>query len=275
VLVTPAGRALLDAARRVLLDADDLLEASRCAGDPLAGSLRIGVIPTVAPYLLPAAAPALRAAHPGLSVIWLEERTPALVQGLHAGALDAALVAVEAALGDVEREVVATDPFLLAAPAGHPLAAPAGRPATPGDLREASVLLLEDGHCLRDQALAVCGRARVHELEFRATSLGTLVQMVAGGAGVTLLPALAVQAERRAGLVLRPFADPTPHRTLALAWRRRSPLGPALRTLAGTIRGAYPVRPGGPAGAGITPRLRARSAPPGGSTGSRTRATGR
>jgi LysR family transcriptional regulator, hydrogen peroxide-inducible genes activator len=238
VLVTSAGRALLDAARNVLLAADDLVAVARRAGDPLAGTLRVGVIPTVSPYLLPSATPALRAAFPALNVQWLEDKTEVLVARLQAGALDAALLALEAELGDVEHAVVAKDPFLLAAPKGHPLARRPGL-ATPAELREADVLLLDEGHCLREQALAVCTRGRARELEFRATSLATLVSMVAGGAGVTLLPQLAAPFEARRGeLVLRAFAEPAPHRTLALVWRARSPLAVPLKRVAETLREA-------------------------------------
>jgi LysR family hydrogen peroxide-inducible transcriptional activator len=240
VLVTRAGEGVIEAARRVLLSADDLATGARGAGDPLVGTLRIGVIPTVSPYLLPLALPALRKAHPSLHVQWLEEKTDVLVRRLHDGALDAVLLALEAELGDVDHAVVARDPFVLAAPRGHALAERSG-PAATSELRGAKVLLLDDGHCLRAQALEVCSRGRARELEFRATSLSTLVQMVAGGAGVTLLPRLAVATEtRRTELALRPFAEPAPHRTLALAWRRRSPLAAAMKRLAGTVRGVYP-----------------------------------
>lgn len=243
VLVTGAGRALIEQARRILLAADDLLEAGRRARDPLAGPLRLGIIPTVSPYLLPAVAPALRRAFPALAPSWVEDRTEALVRDLHAGALDGVLLAAEAELGDVEQAVVARDPFLLATPRDHPLGA-SRAPATPADLRDVSVLLLDDGHCLREQALAVCARGRARELEFRATSLSTLAQMVAGGAGVTLLPELAVETEaRRADLRLRRFADPAPQRTLVLAWRRGSPAAEGLRRVADAIRDAYPRPP--------------------------------
>jgi len=239
VLVTAAGAELLERARQVLLATDDLMEAAKSVKDPLSGSMRIGIIPTISPYLLPAIAPALRAGHPRLTVEWLEDKTPVLTQQLAQGRIDAALLALEADLGDVEHAAIANDPFVLAAPAGNPLARSA-RPARPEELRDARVLLLDDGHCFREQALQLCQDAGAEELGFRATSLGTLAQMVASGAGVTLLPRLAVPTEaKRGALVLRPFAKPAPHRTLALVWRPTSPFAAALRTLAGTMRDAY------------------------------------
>ena len=163
-----------------------------------------------------------------------------LVRGVRNGTLDAALLALEAEIGDVEREVIARDPFVLATPPRHPLGTPT-TPARTSELREAPVLLLDDGHCFRDQVLAVCSRARVREGEFRATSLPTLAQMVAGGGGVTLLPKLAVATEAgRSGLRVRAFVDPAPHRTIGLVWRRSSPHGAALHQVAATIRTAYP-----------------------------------
>jgi LysR family hydrogen peroxide-inducible transcriptional activator len=171
-------------------------------------------------------------------VTWVEDKTEVLVRRLQEGELDAALLALEAEIGDVAAHVLATDPFVLAAPKGHPLANGRG-PAHASDLRGASVLLLDDGHCFREQALAFCASARARELQYRATSLPTLVQMVAGGAGVTLLPRLAVKTEaRHAELVIRPFADPPPHRTIALVHRKRSPLADALARVAETIRDA-------------------------------------
>ena len=240
VLLTPAGEALIERARRVLIDADDLVDAARRLGDPLAGTLSIGVIPTISPYLLPAAAPAIGRAHPRLTVRWREDKTENLARELHGGRLDAALLALEADLGGpLQREVIGRDRFVLVTPRAHPLAKQT-RPATLGDLRGAPLLLLDDGHCLRDQALAVCAGARTEELAFRATSLPTLAQMVSAGAGVTLLPRLAVATEnRRAHLAVRPIADERAFRTLALVWRPSSPAGPALRKLAATIRESY------------------------------------
>lgn len=240
VLPTAAGRELVERARRVLREAGDLVDTAARAADPLAGRLQIGVIPTVSPYLLPTVAPALRKAYPRLTVIWREEKTPTLIAALQAGMLDAALLALEAEIGDVEREVIARDPFVLAAPRGHALAT-AAEPARASALGGATVLVLEDGHCFRDQALAFCARAHAREGEFRATSFPTLAQMVASGAGVTLLPELAVATEaQRAGLRVRPFVEPAPHRTIGLVWRRGYPLAEALRRIAETIRAVYP-----------------------------------
>jgi LysR family hydrogen peroxide-inducible transcriptional activator len=240
VLPTPAGADLIERARRVLVDADELVDAARRLGDPLAGPLTIGVIPTISPYLLPTAAPAIRRAHPRLTVRWVEDKTETLTRDLHGGRLDAALVALEADLGGpLQREVIGRDPFVLAAPRRHPLVKSSG-PASLGELRGAHLLLLDDGHCLRDQALAVCAGARTEELAFRATSLPTLAQMVSAGAGVTLLPRMAVATEsRRAHLAVRPIADDRAFRTLALVWRPTSPSAPALRQLAATIRASY------------------------------------
>ena len=214
--------------------------AARRLGDPLTGTLRIGVIPTVSPYLLPTVVRALRRAHDRLVVRWVEDKTDTLVRDLEDGGLDAALLALEAELGDLAREPIARDRFVLAVPTGHPLGK-SRRAASSRELDGAAVLLLDDGHCLRDQALAVCSGARAEELGFRATSLPTLAQMVASGAGVTLLPEMAVATEaKRAAITVRPLADAEAFRTIGLVWRPSSPLAPALQTIAGTIRDAYP-----------------------------------
>ena len=240
VLVTLAGRDILERARRLLVDADDLMEAGQRRSDPLTGAIRIGVIPTIAPYLLPTAAPALRAEFPRLTVAWREDKTDMLIEALHGGSLDAALVALEAEIGDVEQATIAHDPFVLALRPDHALARRVA-PVEASELRGEKVLLLDEGHCFREQALEVCSTARALEGEFRATSLTTLVQMVAGGAGITLLPALAVATEAgRARLRVRPMASTKAYRTIALVWRTRSPLGPALREIARVLCGAFP-----------------------------------
>jgi LysR family hydrogen peroxide-inducible transcriptional activator len=238
VLVTPAGEALLVHARRVLAEADDLGAAAARAGDPLSGTLRVGVIPTISPYLLPEAVPALRRRFPRLVVLWIEEKTSVLLEEVREGRLEAVLLARVPGMDDLERDLVAEDPFVLAGPPGHPLLR-ARRPAKVADLEGERVLLLEDGHCFRDQALAICSAGGAQEVGFRATSLPTLTQMVAVGAGITLLPALAVDVENRRGeLALRPFAAPRPSRTLVLAWRRQCPRAEALRSVAAAIREA-------------------------------------
>jgi LysR family hydrogen peroxide-inducible transcriptional activator len=237
VLLTPAGELLIERIRRLVVDGHALTEAARRAGDPLTSTLRIGVIPTVAPYLLPRLTPLLRARFPRLAVLWVEDKTPVLASRLAAGQLDAALLALEADLGDVEHTVIGVDPFVLATSPDHTLAQ---RPdaATFDELHGEPVLLLDEGHCLRDQALAWCARADLGELAWRATSLGTLAQMVSTGAGVTLLPKMAVETESsRARLAIRPLSPP-PGRTIVLAWRARSPLGFALGQLAAAMRPA-------------------------------------
>ena len=239
VMLTAAGREVVARGRRLLVETADLAAAAARFGDPLRGSLRFGVIPTVSPYLLPEVVPALRRRFPKLTMHWVEEKTATLVSLVQAGSLDAALLALEADVGHLERLVVGRDPFVLATPRGHVLSRRAA-PVTLGQLRGSPVLLLDDGHCLRDQALAVCSAMEAQELDFRATSLATLAQMVAGGAGITLLPRLAVRAEnRRAQLVVRRFAGTSPHRTIGLVWRPRSPLAPALTQVGTAVRELY------------------------------------
>lgn len=242
VLLTPAARALLPAVRRAITAADDLRWAAEHERDPDAAAYRIGVIPTISPYLLPRIAPAIAAARPKLRLMWLEDKTETLVQALEDGRIEAALLALEAPLGEVEHAELGRDPFVLAVPRAHPLAKGKGR--VPLDaLQGESILLLDDGHCFRDQALSFCAQAGPEELGFRATSLTTLAQMVASGAGVTLLPELAVATENQAGtLVMRRFEAPEPHRTLALVWRRHSPLREPLTALAQLMKKAQRAR---------------------------------
>lgn len=235
VIVTPAGARLVERARRVLLEAEDLAAAAVRARDPLAGELRVGVIPTVAPYLLPEVTPLLGERYPRLQPVFLEAKTSEVVAGLDAGVLDAGLLALEADLGPCAHAEVCKDPFVVALPKGHPLA----RRSRLGlaDLASETVLLLEEGHCLRAQAFALCSKSGAREAAFRATSLATLAQMVSSGAGITLLPSLAVEVENRRGqLELRPFEPPVPFRTIALVFRPSSPLAGPLRELAATLR---------------------------------------
>jgi LysR family hydrogen peroxide-inducible transcriptional activator len=230
--ITPAGEEFLAQARALLAQADALADSASRRADPFEKTIRLGVIPTIAPYLLPEVAPALRAKYPRLRIVWVEEKTPVLRARLESNELDGLIVARESELGDVALATIGSDEFVLATPPGHPLAF--GRqPAQMEALAEERVMLLDDGHCFRDQVLALCTRSGVAEHELRATSLPTLVQMVAGGEGLTLLPALALEAENRGGaLALRALAPPAPARTLVLAWRKSAPLAETFEPLA-------------------------------------------
>jgi LysR family hydrogen peroxide-inducible transcriptional activator len=237
VILTPAGADIVARARRVLVEVGDLLSAATLASDPLAGAFRVGVIPTLAPYLLPEVIPALHARYERLRLILREERTDGVMRELHEGTLDLGLVALEADLGARDAAVIVKDPFVVALPPGHRLAEK--NQVTLEDLESERVLLLDDGHCFRDQALALCARAGAKEADLRATSLGTLVQMVSIGGGITLLPKLAVAVENRRGqLAIRPFVDPAPSRTIALVWRTSSPFTDAFRLMADALRAA-------------------------------------
>jgi LysR family hydrogen peroxide-inducible transcriptional activator len=241
VLVTVAGRELVERAKRLVVDADELSRAAARVRDPLSGTLRIGVIPTISPYLLPAVTPTLRKRFPRLRIAWVEEKTDALVGKLAAGHIEAAIVAIEAEIGDVAHEIIAVDPFVLVTRPEHPLARKEA-PVTAAELAGEELLLLDDGHCFRTQALEVCGAARAREGEFRATSLSTLVQMVAGGAGVTLIPAIAVESEtKRARLAVRPLGGRRAHRTIAMIWRKQSALESTLHAMTAALRESYPT----------------------------------
>lgn len=237
VLLTSAGDEVVTRARRILVETEDLLAVATRARDPFAGTFRVGVIPTIAPYFLPEVTQVLAKKYPHLRLVFREEKTEDTVRDLWAGTLDAGLVALEADLGALEHAEVMRDPFVVAMPKGHRLAKK--KKIAQSDLDDQDVLLLEDGHCLRSQALALCSKAGAHELDLRATSLATLVQMVAGSSAVTLLPDLALSVENRGEqLEIRPFSAPIPFRTLALVWRPRSPFADAFRRTAATLRAA-------------------------------------
>ena len=224
VLLTPEGERLLPLARSILTRAGELVETARSLTRPLSATLRLGVIPTVAPYLLPRVLPIIRQRHPDLRILLHEDFTHRLLALLGEGRMDLLLLALEADLGDVATLPLAADPFLVAVPGGHRFGA--RKRLTQADLSGEPVLLLDDGHCLRDQALEVCRSGGAGEVgDFRAGSLNTLVQMVAGGIGITLLPQLAVDVECRppSPVVIRPFRKPAPARTIGLAWRPSSP----------------------------------------------------
>jgi LysR family hydrogen peroxide-inducible transcriptional activator len=223
VLITTAGEDVVGRAREALLAVDAVGDAARRRGEPLVGSLRLGVIPTIAPYWLPALLPEVHRRFPRLELILREDQTSRLVAQLSAGQLEIALLAIPVS-GDFATAQVAREGFVAAAARGAPLVRHRGK-LTEDDLDDQTVLLLEDGHCLRDQALAVCKRAgAVESVEVRATSLPTLVQMVAGGLGVTLLPEASVTTlvQKHGPVALAEFAKPVPGRTIGLAWRSSS-----------------------------------------------------
>ncbi len=219
-ILTETGAEVVRRAERVLAAARDLTDFARHSGRLLTGRLRLGVIPTLAPYVLPQILPALQTRFPELRVELRETQTRTLMDELGRGALDAVLLALPVEESDVETLVLFDDPFLLAVPAGD--ARRKQSRVDPGDINKERLILLEEGHCLRDQALAFCGAALPSGLG--ATSLSTVVQMVANGYGVTLLPRIALGVEGRDARVrvLR-FRDPEPVRQIGLAWRRTSP----------------------------------------------------
>ena len=237
VVFTALGHEMVTRARDALAALMAVPEAAQAARAPMSGRLRLGVIPTLGPFLLPRLMPALRAAFPNLRLLLMEDVTDSLVQRLLDSRLDVALLALPCACAGAETLPVARDEFLAALPADHPLAAHAEVPLAA--LRADRLLLLEDGHCLRDQALEACGFTRGEQPAdgmdgFAATSLHTLVQMVAGGLGVTLLPRSAVQAgiAEGTGIVLRRLAGAGAWRTLGLTWRPKAPRAADYRALA-------------------------------------------
>jgi LysR family hydrogen peroxide-inducible transcriptional activator len=235
--LTAAGEAFVHGARDALLAVDEAIQAATRAGAPFTGALALGSIPTVAPYLLPRALAVVRKRWPGWKVHLTEARTAVLLDDLRAGRLDVVLLAQGEDLAGLTAVEVRQDPFVLAVPEGHRLAR--RRSVSPAELEGEPLLLLEDGHCLRDQALAVCNWAPRHAVvDVRAGSLTTIVQMVAGGLGVTLLPAMALEAEIAddLGLCVVPFTRPKPARTIVLAHRPRSARRAEWNALAEVIR---------------------------------------
>ncbi|HYL03957.1 MAG TPA: LysR substrate-binding domain-containing protein [Steroidobacteraceae bacterium] len=223
VSLTETGEQVVARARRILEASDEVVALARSRRDPLAGRLRVALLPTIGPYLLPRVARALRKALPRLELRLYEYQTAPMLEKLHAGELDLGILALPVELAGLEARELYSEPFVVALPERHALAARAA--LRTDDLRGESLLLLEDGHCLRDQALEVCSRAGVKDSpDFRATSLETLRQMVATGAGVTLLPELASRGAygHAQGVAIRPFVRPAPSRRIGAAWRRSS-----------------------------------------------------
>ncbi|WP_170984634.1 LysR substrate-binding domain-containing protein [Rhodoligotrophos defluvii] len=224
IVFTPRGLEIVARARAIVMAVNDLVDQARRSDQALVGSLRLGVIPSVAPYLLPRILPRLREEFPQLTLTLHETQTAALLTELQQARIDLALLALPSGAEGMAEMPLFDDPFVLALPERHPLCA--FEIIDPLALRSERILLLEQGHCLRDQTVAFCQRMDVHGVDgLGATNLATLMQMVANGYGVTLLPQLAVTREAGAcsGIALRPFSAPVPRRGLGLVWRRSSP----------------------------------------------------
>jgi LysR family hydrogen peroxide-inducible transcriptional activator len=242
VTPTPIGKEILAAARNIVEEAERIRELAKHAQDPMARTLHLGVIPTLGPYYLPHALTLVHKKHPGLRLLLREEMTPQILEHLTDGKLDAGLLALPVTDDALRVEPLFYEPFYAALPAGHALAKRAVLKVS--DIMSEKLLLLDEGHCLRDQALDVCGAGSTGREEVRATSLETLRQMVGMGLGLTLLPALAVDAAPRVSrkaVEIRPFKSPPPGRTIGLAWRRRAPFPETFERLAATLKASLPA----------------------------------
>ncbi|MCG6875094.1 MAG: hydrogen peroxide-inducible genes activator [Betaproteobacteria bacterium] len=233
VVVTPLGREIADRARSLIAEAEDLVDLAAGSAEPMSGTLRLGVIPTIAPFLLPKALPGLRDCYPALKLVLREDLTGNLLARLRDGELDLALIALPYDTGELRVQPLFDDEFWLAGPEGDP-ALKAKRPPFAGPIAE-RLLLLEEGHCLRDHTLAACEPGRTPSASgLEATSLLTLMQMVESGLGLALVPELALRsgALNNTGLVARPLAPPAPRRTIALVARHTTARAAELGALA-------------------------------------------
>lgn len=242
VTPTPMGREVLAAARNILAESERIRAIAGHNRDPMARTIHLGIIPTLGPYYLPSALTLVRKRHPALRPLLREETTPQIIEHLLEGDLDAALLALPVADEKLRVVPLFREHFYAAVPADHPLAA--RKTLQAGDMEREKLLLLDEGHCLRDQALDFCNaRASTLREEVRATSLETLRQMVGMGLGITLLPALAVNPGSRTGnqsVVCRAFARPVPKRTIALIWRKQTPFPTTFEQLAATLKSKLP-----------------------------------
>jgi LysR family hydrogen peroxide-inducible transcriptional activator len=220
VTLTEAGEAIAARARQIMTTSDEIVRLAHGWRDPLAGRLRVALLPTIGPYLLPQVLARLRKALPRLDLMLYEYQTGPMLEHLRAGDIDVGILALPVQEDGLESRLLFEEPFVLAVPEAHRLAGK--RQAQVSELGDEPLLLLEDGHCLRDQALAVCARTPLHERQdFRATSLETLRQMVAAGAGITLLPALAARGAYASmrGMKVVPLVKPVPTRKVGAVWR--------------------------------------------------------
>lgn len=231
VMLTPIGTAVVARAREVQFAVEQMVQAAKGATDPLAGELTLGAFPTLAPYLLPFVMPVITRQFPALSVNLVEEKTDVLLAQLSAGQIDCALIALPVHTPGIEAIKLFNEPFWLAVSEEHMLSK--RKSIALDDLEEQTLLLLDEGHCLREQALSVCRRIGAQESQhFRATSLETLRQMVASGSAMTLMPELAIRPTR--GVKYVPFSK-APARHIALCYRKTTARGPLIKKLAECI----------------------------------------
>jgi LysR family hydrogen peroxide-inducible transcriptional activator len=237
VRFTPLGKEIVERARRLLREAEEIAGLAQAAGRPLTGELSMGVIPTIAPFLLPRVLPELRKTYPELKLYLREETSQQACDALHRGALDCVLLALPFGCGDVESEILFDDELLLALREQEAEKLP--RPVPPAAIRDSDLLLLEDGHCLTEHSLAACGRS-APKSAMLGTSIHTLLQMVDNGLGLTLVPQMAVDSGVLDGtsLVWRKLDVDNAVRQIALIWRRRSPREAEFRMLAQVLREA-------------------------------------
>jgi len=237
VRFTPLGNAVVAKAHRLLREAEELSDLVRSAGQPLAGELRMSVIPTIAPFLLPRILPRLRRERPQLKLFLREETSQDAIESLHHGRADCVLLALPFATGEVDVESLGMDPLFVAFPKDDPRDPPPE--VLPSAIDEGRLLLLEDGHCLKEHALAACNRPELRaNSTMIGTSLHTLVQMVDNGLGVTMLPEMAIDAGilHDTEIVARPLKSPNAAREIALVWRKNSPRSDEFRLLAEELR---------------------------------------
>ena len=237
VRFTPLGNAVVEKAHRLLREAEELTALVQASGKPLSGELRMSVIPTIAPFFLPRILPRLRRERPALKLFLREETSDDAVESLHHGRADCVLLALPYATGEVEQEHICDDRLFVAFPKDDPRDPPDTIP--PAMIDESHLLLLEDGHCLKEHALAACNRPELRaSATMIGTSLHTLVQMVDNGLGVTMLPQMAIDAGilHETQVVARPLKARNASREIALIWRKSSPRAEEFRLLAKELR---------------------------------------
>ena len=241
VIITPIGREIAERATKLIRDAQDMMALSAASDGPLTGRLQMGVIPTIAPYLLPQLLPLLRNSYPRLDLTLRETQTAVLVEEVLSGKLDVALLALPVNDNRLVEQPLFEDPFVLVIPASHPLVKQKQIDAK--TLNQENLLLLEEGHCFRDQAIEFCSTSGLPDnmsqfSTLGATSLATIAQMVSADFGITLLPQMALEQEtaHNKKLAVRPFTPPQPSRTIGLIWRKNSPRLADFEVLGGVIK---------------------------------------